>query len=499
MVGPMRRFLVLGLDGGTFDLLDPLMAAGELPFLASLVRQGVRGPLRSVYPAKTIPAWYSFATGRDPGELGIFGFAEPGKAPGRSKLVQSFRPNEAFWDRMSRRGAKVGVLNFPMASGYPLHGFVLPGMLSERSTTYPQGLRAEVEEAIGGEYPAELPPYREQERDAWVAAATEAVRRRGAAAAALASRHRPEFLFALFRETDRLEHQLWSELDRPVREIPADLLEFWHATDRACAEVDRAFREGGGPAVTLVISDHGHGPIRSDFLTNRWLAREKLLVFERARRLALRNALSRIFLSLQRSPTGARMSRRLADVLRDRRYAAVTRFLPGASFEATTDRIDWKRTVAFSYPVPEGIYLNPLNPDLTGPARAKILEELRARLERFPDAHIEVLPPTEIYRGRNLERAPSLFIRVDQMATEPRMDFAYQQPLIRERPGFFYGTGTHRMDGIFIGSGDGIAPGTSLGVQRLLDVGPTILEAMGVEPPAGLSGASFAADLGLSP
>jgi hypothetical protein len=51
------RFLVLGLDGGTFDLLDPLMEAGELPFLRSMVRGGLRAPLTSVYPAKTIPAW----------------------------------------------------------------------------------------------------------------------------------------------------------------------------------------------------------------------------------------------------------------------------------------------------------------------------------------------------------------------------------------------------------------------------------------------------------
>ena len=36
MATPTRRFLILGLDGGTFDLLDPLMAAGELPFLRSL-------------------------------------------------------------------------------------------------------------------------------------------------------------------------------------------------------------------------------------------------------------------------------------------------------------------------------------------------------------------------------------------------------------------------------------------------------------------------------
>ena len=77
-MAPSRpRYLVIGLDGGTFDLLDPLMAAGDLPFLSDLAARGLRSPLRSVFPPKTIPAWYSFVTGLDPGSLGIFGFTEP--------------------------------------------------------------------------------------------------------------------------------------------------------------------------------------------------------------------------------------------------------------------------------------------------------------------------------------------------------------------------------------------------------------------------------------
>jgi len=207
MSHPYRRFLVLGLDGGTFDLLDPLMAAGELPFLKSLVHRGIRAPLRSVYPAKTIPAWYSFATGKDPGELGIFGFTEPDGGPGQSKLVQTFRPAEAFWDTLSRVGVKVGILNFPFRNPYPLHGFVLPGMYPGPPTTYPASLRDEVHDTIGEEYPPELPVYRDAERDAWIAQATHAVEQRAKVASTLAERHKPGFLFALFRETDRLGHQ----------------------------------------------------------------------------------------------------------------------------------------------------------------------------------------------------------------------------------------------------------------------------------------------------
>ncbi len=499
-MGGRRRFLVLGVDGGTFDLLDPLFDAGELPFLRSLVQRGVRAPLRSVYPAKTIPAWYSFATGRDPSELGVYGFAEPAGEPGRSQLVQSFRPAEALWDRLSRLGWKVGVLNFPITQGYPVHGFVLPGMLGDRPETYPKGLRDEVETVVGGKYPGELPPFREAERDAWVREATRAVVQRGRVARALAETRKPDFLFTLFRETDRIEHQLWSELSRPVARIPTDLLAFWRALDQACREVDTAFRASGGPAVTLVISDHGHGPIRSDFLVNRWLLEQKWLTFREGSALTGRATLSRILLAAERLPLARRVSRHVADLLRDSRLAPLAEVLSrGASFEEASRRIDWRRTVAFSYPVPEGIYVNPFNPDLTPERRAQVLAEIRQRLERFPEAQIEVFGPGEPFGPRPGQRAPDLLIRIDSMETEPRMDFAYAQSLVRDRPQFFYGTGTHRMNGIFLAAGDGVPRGTTLGTVRLPDLAPTILEGMGVEPRPGLAANSFAAELGLSP
>jgi predicted AlkP superfamily phosphohydrolase/phosphomutase len=499
MANDSRRFLVLGLDGATFDLLDPLMEAGELPFLRSLVRGGFRAPLTSVYPAKTIPAWYSFATGKDPGELGIFGFTEPMGPPGHSKFVQTFRPAEAIWDRLSRRGVTVGVLNLPLRAGYPLHGFVVPGFFSDEGETFPREIRTEIEGALGCPYPGELPVYRTDERRAWMEAATTAVKHRAQAARALTASHRPDFLFVLFRETDRIEHQHWTELSRPVREIPADLLEFWRAVDAACAEVDAAFRAAGGPAITLILSDHGHGAVRSDFLTNRWLADEKLLVFKDGDELGGRNLIARAILASQKFDVGRKAAPVVASWLRDRRRSRLAKAVGGAtSFEEMADKIDWRRTIAYSYPVPEGIYLNDQNPDLTPERRTAVLAELRRRLETYPEAHIEVLDPHTIYRGGHLERAPALLIRVDEMTTEPFMDFRYPKPLIRERPEFFYGSGTHRMNGILIAAGEGVRPAHVDAALSLLDVAPTILEAMGAGTPTDLGGRSFVGRLGLT-
>jgi len=191
--------------------------------------------------------------------------------------------------------------------------------------------------------------------------------------------------------------------------------------------------------------------------------------------------------------------RPLVEFVRDGRRAQLAEWLGGGtSFEQFSKRIDWERTVAFSYPVPEGIYFNPNNPHLTPERRDAIRAQIRKRLEAYPDAHIEVMDPRTIYRGRNLSHAPALLIRVDGMNTEPRMDFGYPDALIRQRPDYFCGTGTHRMNGILIAAGDDIRPDTTVSTLDLVDVAPTILDGMGYDAPTGMGGHSFGRRLGLS-
>ncbi len=69
-----EKLLVIGLDGGTFTLLRPWMAEGNLPNLAGLAATGVSGVLESTCPPLTAPAWSSFMTGMNPGKHGIFDF-----------------------------------------------------------------------------------------------------------------------------------------------------------------------------------------------------------------------------------------------------------------------------------------------------------------------------------------------------------------------------------------------------------------------------------------
>ena len=68
------RTLIIGLDGATFDLIDPWIARGHLPTLARALREGARGALRAFPNMNSASAWTSIVTGCNPGAHGIYDF-----------------------------------------------------------------------------------------------------------------------------------------------------------------------------------------------------------------------------------------------------------------------------------------------------------------------------------------------------------------------------------------------------------------------------------------
>jgi predicted AlkP superfamily phosphohydrolase/phosphomutase len=85
-----RKVLVIGLDGATFDLIQPWVDEGALPNLGRIMKQGAWGRLRSTIPPMTGPAWTTFGTGTNPGKHGIFDWIA------RKKGTYTFLPNTAL-------------------------------------------------------------------------------------------------------------------------------------------------------------------------------------------------------------------------------------------------------------------------------------------------------------------------------------------------------------------------------------------------------------------
>jgi len=138
------RVLVIGLDGLEPSLVDAMLAAGELPALASLRARGGYDRLATTWPAQTPVAWSTFATGTNPGGHGIYDFLRrdpatclPDLALSRYEQKNAFTPPRAvnlrggtpFWDRLGRAGVPSIVLRHPCTyPGEIVRGRLLAGV-----------------------------------------------------------------------------------------------------------------------------------------------------------------------------------------------------------------------------------------------------------------------------------------------------------------------------------------------------------------------------------
>src|SRR6476619_3566371 len=149
------KVAVIGLD-----CADPALVFGPwldaLPHLRGLVAAGTWGPLASVDPPITVPAWSCMLSGRDPGELGIYGFRNrsghdyDGLVVADARAVQVDR----VWDHFGRAGRKVIVVGVPQTSPpVPVDGALvscfLTGDTRRDPYTHPAELRTEIERLVG--------------------------------------------------------------------------------------------------------------------------------------------------------------------------------------------------------------------------------------------------------------------------------------------------------------------------------------------------------------
>ena len=68
-----RKVFVIGLDCAAPELVFDRWRS-DLPNFTYLAENGIWGDLQSCIPAITVPAWTCMLSGKDPGELGIYGF-----------------------------------------------------------------------------------------------------------------------------------------------------------------------------------------------------------------------------------------------------------------------------------------------------------------------------------------------------------------------------------------------------------------------------------------
>ncbi|MCI0692995.1 alkaline phosphatase family protein [candidate division KSB1 bacterium] len=127
------KILLIGIDGATWRIIEPLFQQGKLPSLQRLVQTGSAGILKSIEPMVSPTIWTSIASGKLPEKHGVWDFVVA------SKNVRCKR----IWDIATERGIRVGLCGYMVTWPPPVvNGFVIPGSFSRGPETYPSSLQA---------------------------------------------------------------------------------------------------------------------------------------------------------------------------------------------------------------------------------------------------------------------------------------------------------------------------------------------------------------------
>jgi len=260
------KTVVFGLDGAHFELIEPWIEAGHLPNVERVIEYGVAADLESVLPPVTSPNWKAYATGKNPGKIGIFWW-ENVDIDGRRVYYPSERKhgNTEFWELIAD-DEPVGVMGVPTT--YPpkqVDEFLVAGAPDgeDDGFTYPPSLEDELEDRF--DYRVLKRRRIKDDKSAAAEEILELIDTRFTAARALFEERDVSFLQATTFYINSLHHFLWD--DDYTRQA-------WKIVD---SHLGQFLNEGHN---VVLMSDHGSNEVQTVFHINAWLEREGYLVLD---------------------------------------------------------------------------------------------------------------------------------------------------------------------------------------------------------------------------
>jgi predicted AlkP superfamily phosphohydrolase/phosphomutase len=488
----MSRLLVIGWDGGTWSVADPLRRDGGLPALSSLVEGGAHGVLQTVPNMNSAPAWSTIATGLNPGRHGIFYFDEPVLGTYRRSLVNAARrAGRSLWRLASDSGKRIVVVNVPIS--YPaerIDGYLVAGLDTPSKSlpgfTYPEGLVDRFPELfrdyiVEPEVPNLMRAGRPREAEralidsvgGW-ASVTERL-----------MEEEWDLVFVVFTSSDTAQHFFWAGQGRQVVE------RVYRSQDEATARLIAKARSQDPHLNVMVIADHGGAAnTRGPEFMPIWLEDQG---FQTRGAASLKERLMAAGFDLAARTLSREQKRWLAKRFPKLQQAAET--------ESRLSGMDWGRTRAYSDGLRDEVLVNLAGREPEGtvagaeyPGFVRDLQQAIAGIRELGTGRPviqEVMARGDVYHGPHIDLAPDITIRWAQEGDAPFRGFECSSDRARERmreiaSGAANQSGGHHPEGILVASGPNVTLGPARG--RLVDVTPTILALIGAPVPADLDG-----------
>lgn len=286
--GSGTRLLLFGLDGGTWNLIDELVAEGRMPNFARALESGHRARLRSLPSTLSPQVWTSIATGYPPSIHGAWDFAS------NRDQVQVGR----VWDQLHLEDRSFGLcgwyFTWPPLPGLGDHHFVVPSPLAPAGDTHPadfnffwqiwtgenprqggsvnylaaglqafrHGVRISTLRKAGVELVTRRLKPRSEFDQEWRSRALSAELQADISAELIRTR-RPEFVALLFTQVDRVSHKYWKFMEPGGFPdlADADLARYRTVIADAYATADRhlgsILQHCPDDVDLLIVSDHG--------------------------------------------------------------------------------------------------------------------------------------------------------------------------------------------------------------------------------------------------
>jgi len=271
------RTLVIGLDCAPPALVFERYRA-DLPHISELMRAGTWGRMRSSAPPITVPAWTCMVSGRDPGELGLYGFRNRVRGSYDLRVATGDHVQvKRIWDWLGEAGKRVAPLFVPLTwPAPPVRGALISGFLGPdgaQGRAFPPRFLDEVE-ARFGPYLSDVEDFRSGDSERILKSLYEMGEQHFGIAEWVWREREPDFLMMVEMGTDRLHHALWHHMD-PSHPSYVE----GHALERAARDYYRWIDERVGRLIALaddetavvIVSDHGARSMRGAFLINEWL------------------------------------------------------------------------------------------------------------------------------------------------------------------------------------------------------------------------------------
>ena len=511
-----NKVLVIALDGGTFDILKPLIEKNKLPTIKMIIKKGVHGKLSSIIPPISPTAWASFITGKNPGKHRVFSFFVRDDNTDRDVPVKSYlRKGKSIWDIIGEQRGKVIVLNVPTT--YPpqqVNGILVSGFLTpkgKKDFIYPQFLVKEIEEKFG-KYPlfTMTPSYSANLSIAnfnrFMNELLEILSYKFKVAHYLLDNFDFNFFMLHIWGTDKIQHELWNLLDANHTQYDKNMSKkcrkrIFNYFSRIDSEICKLMERINKEVTVFIISDHGFGPINKLINLNTWLLREgyikiKRNIFSMLRLLLLKLGLTPEFLF---KSVFKRLLRLKWTIMPKSPYEAIRYQVENRNkFFLSLNDIDLLRSKAYSKVGSFGtIYINKQSKEL---ARAvdpekeykNIRNEIAYKLSNLKDfenqkkIESQVFFKENLYKGKYIDDAPDIIFYTQESGylAGSILGFGSNKVILNN----LISSGHHRIDGIFMARGKNIISGKKIEAANLVDLAPTILYLLGLKIPKDMDG-----------